>query len=101
MQKTTPQEAARVNAPIEGRIMFSNSRTESILLTLQPGETIPEHQNPFDVLFIGLSGKATLTSGSKSMTLEPCETVFVTSDEQRQMENKTSDTARVMVVKLL
>ncbi|TVQ14618.1 MAG: cupin domain-containing protein [Bacteroidetes bacterium] len=101
IKKTTPLEADRVNAPIDGRIMFSNNRTESILLTLQPGEIIPSHKNPFDVLFIGLSGTATLTSEEKSMTVEPCETVFISSDEPRQMENKTSDTARIMVVKLL
>ncbi|MFW6224623.1 MAG: cupin domain-containing protein [Bacteroidota bacterium] len=68
---------------------------------MQPGEIIPSHQNPFDVVFIGLSGKATLTSEKKNMTIEPFETVFVTSDEQRQMENLTWEVVRIMVVKLL
>ncbi len=81
--------------------MFSNNITKTILLTLQPGEIIPSHQNPFDVVFIGLSGKATLTSEKKNMTIEPFETVFVTSDEQRQMENLTWEVVRIMVVKLL
>ena len=100
-KKTIPHEAPKVQAAIDGRIMFSNEKAESILLTLQPGESIPEHKNPFDVLFIGLKGTATLAGGEQSYSLLPFETLYVTSEEMRSMQNHSQTEVRVMVVKLL
>ena len=99
IRKTTPEQAEKVNAAVDGRIMFSSPRAESILLTLNPGEVIPEHTNPFDVLFIGLAGTATVKSSDKILTLEPIQTIFITSEESRQMENHTDKPIAVMVVK--
>jgi quercetin dioxygenase-like cupin family protein len=100
IRKTTPEHAETVKAAVDGRIMFSSPRAESILLTLKPGEVIPEHTNPFDVLFIGLAGTATLKSNDKILTLEPKQTIFITSEEPRQMENHTDKPIAVMVVKI-
>ncbi len=52
--KNTPGEASQADAPIDGRIMFSNEKAECILITLRPGEGIPAHKNPLDVVFIGM-----------------------------------------------
>ena len=100
IQKTTPEQAEKVKAAVDGRIMFSNPKAESILLTLKPGEVIPEHTNPFDVLFIGLMGTASVRSSDKILTLEPKQTIFITSEEPRQMENPTDNLIAVMVVKI-
>jgi quercetin dioxygenase-like cupin family protein len=101
IKKNTPEQAEKVKAALDGRIMFSNPKAEAILLSLNPGEIIPEHTNPFDVLFIGMEGVATLKSGNQSLELEPKQTLFVTSEETRQMENNTDDSIAVMVVKIL
>jgi quercetin dioxygenase-like cupin family protein len=100
IRKTTPKQAEKVNAAVDGRIMFSSPRAESILLTLKPGEVIPEHTNPFDVLFIGMEGLAIVISGDQKLELEPKQTLFVTSEEPRQMENHTDNPIAVMVVKI-
>lgn len=100
IKKTTPEQAEKVKASVDGRIMFSSSKAEAILLSLNPGEKIPEHANPFDVIFIGMEGMATLKGGNQTITLEPKETLFVTSEELRQMENHTDKPIAVMVVKI-
>ncbi len=52
LAKNTKSLAKRVNSGVDGRIMFRNETSEPVLLTLKPGEIIPEHNNPFDALFI-------------------------------------------------
>lgn len=101
IEKNTPLQAMEVYAPIDGRIMFSNPRIESILLTLVPGETIPPHTNPFDVLFIGMSGDLTLSEQESEVELSALETAFVAAGKQRQLHNPGSQKARVMVIKIL
>ncbi len=100
IQKNTPEKSQKVQFAVDGRIMFSNSKTESILLTVQPGEQIPEHANPFDVLFIGIQGIASITGQSRSFTLEPCQTLFISGDEPRQLQNRTSTIVKLMVIKI-
>ncbi len=100
-KKTTPETAPRVDAPFDGRIMFSNEKTELILLTLQPGESIPSHKNPFDVIFTGLEGEATLGIGEESIALQPCQTLFVSNEENRFMLNISDTPVKVMVTKIL
>ncbi|MFO7997637.1 MAG: cupin domain-containing protein [Bacteroidales bacterium] len=99
--KSTPKEAAKVKAPVDGRIMYSEKRTEVILLTLAPGQSLPEHQNPFDVLFIGITGTAIMTTGETLTEISPGETIFVSADEQRAWHNPSQGPCRVMVVKIL
>ena len=101
IEKNTPLQAIRVDAPIDGRIMFSDPRIQSILLTLGPGETIPAHTNPFDVLFIGMSGDLTLSEQESEVELSALETAFVAAGKQRQLHNPGSQKARVMVIKIL
>jgi quercetin dioxygenase-like cupin family protein len=100
IKKTTAEQAEKVKAGIDGRIMFSNSKAECILLSLKPGEIIAEHTNSFDVLFIGMEGMATLKNGNQTITLEPKETLFVTREEPRKIENQTDKPITVMVVKI-
>jgi len=100
IKKNTPEQAEKVKAAVDGRIMFGNPKAECILLTLKPGEIIPEHTNPFDVLFIGMEGIATVISGNHTLELEPKQTLFVTGAEPRQMENHTDYPLSVMVVKI-
>jgi quercetin dioxygenase-like cupin family protein len=98
--KNSPENAPRVSFNIDGRIMHSGKKVESILLTLQPGELIPAHTNPFDVLIICISGMASIKADEQSFTLDPCETLFVSADAMRQMQNPGSEALKVMVVKI-
>jgi quercetin dioxygenase-like cupin family protein len=99
--KSIPETAISVDAPIDGKIMFGNPRIESILITLQPGETISEHTNPFDVLFIGLIGQAIIGSENKSFEIAPCQTIYIPKGLPRFLKNDTAGEIKVMVIKLL
>lgn len=102
IRKTIPAAAPKVNAPVDGRMMHAEHRLESILLTLSPGEAMPRHTNPFDVLFIGISGKATLTSSDNAACdINPGETIFVSREEMRGWANPYDEPCQIMVVKIL
>ena len=101
IQKMNPAEAPRVKAAVDGRIMFTEERLEAILLTLAPGESMPVHQNPFDVLFACIDGNARLVTAEQEMNITPGECIFVTADEARGWENKSANPCRILVIKIL
>lgn len=100
IQKMTPDQAPQVPAAVDGRIMFGHDRLEVILLSLQAGEAIPAHTNPFDVLFVGLQGNAHIEATSGAVVLQPHQTLFVSADEQRSLSNPSPETLKVMVIKI-
>lgn len=99
--KSVPEEAPAVPAAVEGRIMHSDSRAEAILLTLQPGEEMPMHKNPFDVLFAGIKGEALMVCTDQTITIIPGETIYVTADEDRAWQNNGQVEAQILVLKIL
>lgn len=99
--KNTPSEAPKVAAKVDGRIMHADPRFEAILLTLHPGETMTEHPNPLDVLFIGISGKGKLTQGQTRYDMAPGTSIFVSANELRGWENPYDEPCRVMVLKMV
>jgi quercetin dioxygenase-like cupin family protein len=99
--KNTPELAEKVSAAVDGKIMFKNNNAETILLTLLPGETIPQHTNPFDVLLLGVQGTATLKCGTSEFKIDPCQTIFVSREEPRQIQNHSDLGVKIFVVKLL
>ncbi|MBW6497250.1 MAG: cupin domain-containing protein [Bacteroidales bacterium] len=101
IRKSVPKQAPQVSAAVDGRTMHSDSRAEAILLTLQPGEEMPMHKNPFDVLFAGIKGEALLVCTDQTMTIIPGETIFVTADEDRAWQNKGQVKAQILVFKIL
>jgi quercetin dioxygenase-like cupin family protein len=101
IHKTIPEQAQKVPAAVDGRIMHSDKRAEVILLNLMPGDEIPLHNNPFDVVFAGIEGKAMLITPDTEMGIEPGETIFVTSQEERAWKNTGKTIAKIMVFKIL
>lgn len=99
--KNSPEKAQKADAAVDGRIMYSEDRLEAILLTLGPGETMPAHKNPFDVLFIGIEGIASMVNEDRRLDVSPGESIFVTADEDRGWENTSEAPCRVMAVKIL
>ena len=94
-----PDNAPRVDAPVDGRIMHTDSRMEAVLLTLAPGEAMAEHPNPLDVLFIGISGMGILKQGEERYDMAPGTSIFVSANELRGWENACDKPLRVMVIK--
>ena len=101
IKKTIPSQAPAVPLSIDGRIMHRSENLEAILLTLQPGDSIPLHQNPFDVLFAGIEGTASLSTPRGQESIAPGETIFVSAEETRGWENHGQQACRVLVIKIL
>lgn len=100
IKKTIPEQAPKVPAEIDGRIMHTDKHVEAILLLLQAGEEIPLHKNPFDVLFACIEGKATLETLGAELEISPGETIFVTAEEERAWKNTGNGVTRIMVFKI-
>lgn len=100
LKLTSLSNAPRVPFDLDGRIMFSSEKVEMVHLTLKPGELIPPHSNPFEVVFYLLEGGLELTVNGQSIALKPDSAIHVAIHENRSLINKTKSTARVLVVKL-
>ena len=101
IKKTTASDAPAVQAAVDGKIMYSDKELEIVLLTLKPGESIPLHKNPFDVVFACVCGEATLTTPDNKLSISKGETIFVSADEERMWENNSKGVFQVFVIKLI
>lgn len=84
---------------LNARKMFTSDRTELIHLVLGPGENLPQHSNPFDVIFYVLNGKGLLTVEGESAELETHDTVDVNAGMQRSWINRGDEELRLLVIK--
>ncbi|MDI3527701.1 MAG: hypothetical protein PWR03_1884 [Tenuifilum sp.] len=100
LKLTNLSDAPRVPFDLDGRIMFSSQKVEMVHLNLKPGEKIPMHSNPFEVVFYLLEGELELTVNNDAVALKPDSTVHVGIDENRSLENKADKIARVLVIKV-
>ena len=90
--------AIKVPFKIDGRVMFSDNRTELIHLTLQPGEKLDYHKNPFDVIFYILEGKGTYSTKNKDIEIVQDSSFEVKKEIERKWENNSQSVLRLLVV---
>lgn len=100
MKVSNLQTADKVPFNLDGRVMFTNEKVELVHLTLKPGEEIPLHSNPFDVIFYILEGNGTIIFGQESSTVEPNSSIFIEKDKQRGMKNSNEGAFKVLVCKV-
>ena len=77
MTKVSLKESQPVPFDLDGRFLYRAANYEIIHITLQPGESIPVHTNPFDVVFFIVEGIATLTTDTEIEDLNPNDTIFI------------------------
>lgn len=80
---------------------FSELGLEIIHLTLQKGESIPIHKNPFDVLFIVKSGAGKLEVEQDVFELSENELAFVPQIENRSWSNPNDQDLELIVIKMM
>jgi len=100
MKIITPETAEKVPFNVEGRKMYVNPKAEIIHLTLESGEVVDIHTNPFDVVFYTLEGTATLNVDGKEYELAKDCTLEIPKDIPRGMKNKTEKSLTILVLKL-
>ncbi len=93
--------APKVPFNLNGHILFTSNTFELVHLQLEPGESVPLHSNPFDVVFFVLEGSLMLTRAEESAHIMANDCVAVPSGMPRGLCNSGDTTARVLVNKLL
>jgi len=99
MKITTPENAEKIPG-LKARKMFTGEKAELIHLVLGPGECLPLHANPFDVVFYVLKGKGQLSIENESATLTIGDTVEVKANIQRGWANTGEEDLALLVVKI-
>jgi quercetin dioxygenase-like cupin family protein len=100
MKIETIDNAPKVPFNLDGKIMFRSVKNEIVHLSLQPGESIPVHTNPFDVVFYIIEGIATLITDNSSQELCQDNTVFIDQQTNRGLENNSDKMLRLLVFKI-
>ncbi|HRX31364.1 MAG TPA: cupin domain-containing protein [Tenuifilaceae bacterium] len=100
MKIATLHNAEKVPFNLDGRKMYSGGKTELIHLTLNVGDEIAVHSNPFDVIFYILEGEGTIFSNEESLLVQTNSCIFIEKDKTRGIVNSGRGVLRVLVVKI-
>jgi mannose-6-phosphate isomerase-like protein (cupin superfamily) len=93
--------APRVPFKFDGRILYSCENYELVHLTLQPGEGMELHAQPFDLVFFIAEGSGALTVGEERIETGVNTTVHVPAGVMRAWKNTGNIPLRILVNKLL
>lgn len=101
MQIKNLQNSEKVPFNLEAFILHSEKPVEIVHLSLNPGEILSEHKNPFNVIFFVIEGSGLLTIDGVTQQLNANDTLKITSDKLRSWTNNTSSPLRLLVIKLI
>ena len=91
----------RVPFKFDGRILYTSPHYEMVHLTLQPGETMDPHVQPFDIVFFVVEGAAFLRVGEEDFEVPENTAVHVDKGVARAWRNDSNNPVRILVNKLL
>jgi len=101
MKINTLTNAAKVPFDVEGYLMHTSASLEVIHLCLQPGQAIPPHSNPIDIVACLVEGEATLQTDKIQVKLELYAVVEIEKDVERGFTNNGKSEARLLIMKKL
>ena len=84
---------------LDAKVLCSIPSAEAIMISLKPGQNIPPHATPVDVLFFVHQGEVTIVVDGENEVFS--EGSFIESPKNiiHQITNNTNDIARVLVIK--
>jgi mannose-6-phosphate isomerase-like protein (cupin superfamily) len=100
MEIISLHQAPKVPSGLDGKILFSGEKSEIIHLTLQPGEELPMHVNPLNVIFYGLEGEAALNFKDHSLSFGKDNCIMIPEGVERGWTNTGDSIFRILVIKL-
>jgi quercetin dioxygenase-like cupin family protein len=93
--------APKVPFDLEGYKMHSSDTLEVIHLCLKPGQSIPQHSNPFNVVACLVSGQVTVHIGDDQRVLSLYDVVELGKNMNRGFTNYSTTEARIIIMKKL
>ena len=92
-------DAAKAPFNLDARITYTSPELEVVHLCLAPGQAIPQHSNPFDVVACLIQGNITLNMGETKFELSLFDTVHISKNEQRGFSNEGNSESRLIIIK--
>ena len=100
MHIVNPENAPKISPTLDVRKLFSGEKADLVHLTLKEGEFIAKHDNPIDVIFYILAGKAKLLLDNEIFNLNANDCIAVNTGVQRSMENSEKEDLKILVYKM-
>ena len=96
-----PADAVKPSDAMDAWVLYTSENFEMIHLTLQPGESVEPHNQPFDVIFYVLEGSGRITIGECAETITKGVGICVKGGHQRRLKNESAAPLKILVNKLL
>jgi quercetin dioxygenase-like cupin family protein len=100
MKTTSLTNAPKVPIDLEGYIMHVSPSLEVIHLCLQPGESVSQHPNPFDVVACLVEGEVNLDMGENHTRLQLYDVSEIEKNVPRGFTNTGKTKARLLILKI-
>ena len=85
---------------VDARKVYDSPHAQTVIITLQPGESLKRHMTPVDVFFYVLEGSGTVEIGEEKATVGKDTLVESPARIPHRWMNESDDLFRVMVVKI-
>jgi mannose-6-phosphate isomerase-like protein (cupin superfamily) len=93
--------APRVPFKFDGKILYASPGFELVHLTLQPGEAMEKHAQPFPVVFFVAEGSGTLVVGEETIEVTAKMTIRIEAGVKRAWANAGERPLVLVVNKLV
>jgi mannose-6-phosphate isomerase-like protein (cupin superfamily) len=94
------EEAPKVSANLNGRVLYSSERFELVHLTLSAGEGMDLHAMPFEVVFFIREGDGTLSFSQEEVPASSGDCIRVLPGVMRGWRNTGANPLKLVVMKL-
>lgn len=84
----------------EGKKITRQANVEIVHLRLKQDETIPLHNNPFEVIFHIKKGEGDLIFEDRKEEIRKDDSVFIPGTEKRGLHNPYQEILEVLVIKI-
>jgi len=99
INKVSLKDIPRLNNELEAHKMLSTPGLDIVHLCLKPGEQIPLHVNPLQVIFCIVKGKGVLHLEGSATKLSLYDVAEVPAGVMRGLKNPYAQELRVLVLK--
>ena len=82
-----------------GRMFYHSEQLELVELSIEAGKSIASHQMPIDVIFYLLDGELEFIIDDEIVPIKASEVIEIKALRKRTVNNKTSQNAKVLVIK--
>jgi quercetin dioxygenase-like cupin family protein len=85
---------------LDAKNLFDSHKTNIVHITLKPGDAIPKHSMPMDVLFYVLEGKGTFFLGDEAFQIKKDCLLESPSNIEKGWKNDSDGVLRLLAIKM-